>query len=442
MVINYWDFVIAPVYIIVLIIFANYVRLRNEHRSPEYKYFTCGLYAKIFGGISVCFIYTYYYNGGDTINYFTSTEAFANLLEKNPADFWRVLTERPTPENYNLFDTSTGFPLYWWDPRSTMVAKLLVPVYYLGLKSYLGSTIVLAAICYSGIWKMYQLFCEVFPKIKSQLAITILFIPSVVFWGSGMLKDTITISAVGWYTYCFYYCLIRFRYTPKNIAGILLSSYLLIAIKPYIFFALLPGSIIWLSNVWISAIRSSFLRLVAAPVLIVAGLGGGFYILLNMSDSLGVYSVDTVMQRAVDVQSDLKKDYYGGNTFDIGEFDSSVGSMLGVSHKAIEATLFRPYIWEAKNVVMVLSGIENILILLFTLFLLMRMRVVGFFFYIWKDPMLLFAVTFSLFFAFSVGISTPNFGSLVRLKIPCIPFFISSLTVLNFYYRDKKPRPA
>jgi hypothetical protein len=37
---------------------------------------------------------------------------------------------------------------------------------------------------------------------------------------------------------------------------------------------------------------------------------------------------------------------------------------------------------------------------------------------------------FSITFAFSVGLTTSNFGALVRYKIPSIPFFLSSLIIL------------
>jgi len=43
----------------------------------------------------------------------------------------------------------------------------------------------------------------------------------------------------------------------------------------------------------------------------------------------------------------------------------------------------------------------------------------------------MFSFLFAVFFAFSVGVSIANFGALVRLKIPCIPFFLSSLVVMN-----------
>src|ERR1051326_1685293 len=144
MVLSYWDAVVTPFYIIALIFFANAIRSRNETEMPEYRFFPWGLYAKIVGAIAVCLIYTFYYDGGDTVNYFTSTQAFANLLEKDPSSFIRVMIEKPSPENFTCFDQNTGFPLYWWDARSTMVSKLLVPIYYLGAKSYIASSIVLA----------------------------------------------------------------------------------------------------------------------------------------------------------------------------------------------------------------------------------------------------------------------------------------------------------
>jgi len=48
------------------------------------------------------------------------------------------------------------------------------------------------------------------------------------------------------------------------------------------------------------------------------------------------------------------------------------------------------------------------------------------------DETLQFCLIFTLIFAFAVGISTSNFGSLVRYKIPCLPFYTAFLIIL-FY---------
>jgi len=41
-------------------------------------------------------------------------------------------------------------------------------------------------------------------------------------------------------------------------------------------------------------------------------------------------------------------------------------------------------------------------------------------------------VAFTVFFGFSVGITTPNFGALVRFKIPLVPFMVSGLYIITF----------
>jgi hypothetical protein len=221
---------------------------------------------------------------------------------------------------------------------------------------------------------------------------------------------------------------------------ILISSYLLIAIKPYIFFALVPGSVIWLSNERLVNVKNKILRTVAAPLFIATGIGLGVLILGQMSSTLGVYSIDNVLNKAVESNMDQKADYYGGNSFDIGDFDASFSGVISKAHLAITAALFRPFLWEAKNPVMLLSGLENTYILLLSLLLLFKLKFVNFFVLIGETPLLLFSMLFALFFAFSVGLATSNFGSLVRLKIPCIPFYVSSLFVLKHLYEKKSKK--
>ena len=44
------------------------------------------------------------------------------------------------------------------------------------------------------------MFCEEYPRMTKELAIAFLFIPSVIFWGSGIMKDTYTFTAACWMT--------------------------------------------------------------------------------------------------------------------------------------------------------------------------------------------------------------------------------------------------
>jgi len=217
-------------------------------------------------------------------------------------------------------------------------------------------------------------------------------------------------------------------------------SYLLILIKPYIFIALMPGSILWLYSSKVKEIKSKVIKALIAPFLLSIALFTSYYVFTNIGSQLGQYSsIDNILNKAVATQRDFvtNKDY-GEHSFDIGEFDTSTSSLLGKFPAAVVAGLFRPFVWESKNVVMLIAALENILLMGLSIFLIIKIGVFKFFRYISKEPILFFSVVFSLIFAFSVGVTTANFGAMVRYKIPAIPFYLSSLLILNHFYRIRK----
>jgi hypothetical protein len=339
-------------------------------------------------------------------------------------------------EQYLLGETS--YNCYWVsDEFSFFVSKCYTPIVFLCFKSYFASAIVTASICYIGVWRMYLVFVNEFPQIAKHLAWVILFVPSVLFWGSGIMKDSITFSATCIYVYGFYWFFVKKQFKISFLVNLALGIYLLIMIKPYIFFAILPGSLIWFVVLRINKIKNEFARAIFVPVFIAFGFLAGLFILKSIGSYLGGYSLEKIIKTASGAQQDLKQSYYGGNTFDIGDYEPTVGGLLSVSHKAIFASLFRPTIFDARNIVMFISSIENAFILLFCIYLLIRLKVYRFFGLVSSHPLLLFSFIFSIFFAFSVGVSVSNFGTLVRLKIPCIPFFLSSLVILNYMLRQK-----
>ena len=157
-----------------------------------------------------------------------------------------------------------------------------------------------------------------------------------------------------------------------------------------------------------------------------------------LGNSLGQYNLDTILVKATETQKDLKRDYYMGNSFDIGTIDPTFSSLITHAHLAIFAAIFRPALIEVNNPVMFFSAIENTFILYITLRILWRLRFFGIFKYFFGyNSMLTFSLIFSLFFAFSVGITTSNFGSLVRYKIPLLPFYVSSVYIITRYKKEE-----
>jgi hypothetical protein len=432
-----YDILLTPLYIIGAYTYGYYVTKKNIRTNPEYNYFTKGLMVRIFGAMALGLIYFFYYTGGDTTNYFQTSSAYANLFFKDNEDFWIGWLGEGAHHYFN-FDESTGYPIYRpRDSHSFFVVRILIPIVILGLHSYFATAVLVACITYGGMWKLYQTFLKEFPDLKREFAIACLFIPSCVFWGSGLMKDSFTLSAVGWFTYSFYHFFIKKERKLSYGIYLFIASFIILAIKPYIFFALLPGSILWLSNNLVKKINHSFIRLIAAPIIL--GIGGlaAYLALDKMGDNLGQYQLDNVLDKAAVTQKDMKAEYYGGKTYDIGEFDASLIGVAAKAPIAIFSGIFRPGIWDVKNPVMLISSLENSYLLILTLFLLIKLKFLGFFSLIRKNPMLLFCMLFSIFFAFSVGLTVANFGSLVRLRIPELPFFVAGIFMLKHLYEKQ-----
>ncbi|MBI2966899.1 MAG: hypothetical protein HYY40_03675 [Bacteroidetes bacterium] len=432
--ISFFDWLLAAFYIIFIIITAAYLQKKYITENPVYKFFIWGLVVKIGGAVSVCLIYIYYYKeGGDTLGYHIDCLTMLRLLFQEPLSGIKVIFGLGVKEElFFLFNYKTGYPGYWNDTFTFNVVRLIVPLEILALKSYLVASILMGVISFTGIWKLYLMLCRCRPGLYRQFAIAVLFIPSVIFWGSGILKDSWTLAAVGWFCHSFYGIFIRRDYYLKNFIALALSILIMVAVKPYIFVGLLPGCLLWMIWEWMMSIRNIILRILLGPFISLIGVGTGLLLWMATSPNLGQYaSMDKIIFKAHVSYMDLKQDYYHGNSFDLGYYEPTLGGIFSKFPIATMTGLFRPFIWEAKNIVMIFSGLETLVIVAFTLFVILR-RPQVILFKIVNDPLVLFCLIFAIFFAFSVAISTSNFGAMVRFRIPLMPFYLSGLFLLNY----------
>ena len=124
-----------------------------------------------------------------------------------------------------------------------------------------------------------------------------------------------------------------------------------------------------------------------------------------------------------------------GSAYSLGDFSPTINGMLSKFPLAVNVTLFRPYFWESKKIIVALSALEAILFLFLTLKILISVGPAKTWKTISNDPTIQFCLVFSIIFAFAVGISSYNFGSLSRYKIPCLPFY--ALGLILIYYKNK-----
>jgi hypothetical protein len=293
---------------------------------------------------------------------------------------------------------------------------------------------------FRGIWKFFMLVCKFYPQNVRWNAIAILFIPSVIFWGSGIMKDSFTFACSLWMIANSYYCFIERKKFLGNFLMLLINASIVLTLKPYIFIAILPAMFFWISYLYVKNIRNLALRILIAPSIIIFGIIMSFMILSFSQSKLGVYgSTQSVLKQAQLIQQDLiRVEEYGKNSYNIGKFDASLTGVIIKAPEAVIAGLFRPFIWEANNLVMFISGIENIILLVLTLFLLLRIGVKAVYKVIIQEPLILFSLIFSIILAFSVGLTAANFGALVRYRILAMPFFLLALLNTFRLIQDEK----
>jgi len=439
--IAYWEWLLGALYVFLLYVYFARKKTLLIKKAPEYKYYVWGMFAKVFGGMAFTLIYFYYYDGGDAAGYYYSALAMRNLAVENPMEYLNQMKGDNSVAAWARYTLSTGKPLQYlyFEDRTFTVIRMVSVFSFFTFKSFLVTALLVASMSFYGPWACFRTFVSYYPQVSRQLAIAFLFMPSVIFWGSAILKDTFTFSATCWWVHAVDEAFFKRRKLHWNYFGVVVSGLLLIAIKPYIFMVLLPTTVAWLLYFRVVKVRNLLFRFVLLPVGIVAMVGVSVLVLSRLGSMLDKFALEDALVTIQVTQSDLSNtSSYGHNSFDLGELDGTWTGVLSKFPVAVNAALFRPYLWEARNVMMRLSGLENLWILSITVLAIFRAGPRFFIRSILGTPLLLMTITFSILFAFIVGVTTPNFGALVRFKIPMVPFYISTMVVVVYLSRVKR----
>jgi hypothetical protein len=263
--------------------------------------------------------------------------------------------------------------------------------------------------------------------------------PSLLFWGSGIMKDSFVLGALCWLTANFYNGVIKRNKTFLNVLLMIFNFLIITKIKPYVALGVIPGMLFWLNKNFILTLKSSFAKLTLRPFIFSLIVILGFLIFNNLA-SLGLQeyeNVDQTIEQAQVIQQDLlRSEQYGSNSYNIGTLDGTFIGMISIAPLAIFTAIYRPLIYEIGSPAMIVAAVENLILLFFTLYSLIRVSPYKLFKIISSDPFLLFCLIFTLIFGFGVGIASTNFGALVRYRIPLIPFYFTIILIL--FYSKKR----
>jgi hypothetical protein len=432
------DLILFPFYVLAFSLFFSWRRKRLEDPLLK-KYHRQGFWIKVLGAIAFTFFHTkvspgndstglYYAEGINIARMITADLENIKLIFMAGKDFDQSLLINPHNEGY--FRSESNY----------LVTRLVAILSFLSFKSYFVLNLFFSLISFSGVWKLYRFFYEQYPKLHKQLAIAILYLPTFVFWSSGILKDPLCTGLLGWMTYSIYNVLYKKHKVIANSIVAMLSAYFIGIIKSYILVSYLPFFILYLVLSNFKLIERPFLKVVAFVALLIFGTVGFFVVSDKLQQELGNLALDKLAETVQMQQTNfINMADQAESSFSLGvEFDGTNSSLVRMAPAAIVATFYRPFIWESKKISTLLSSLESLTLMLFTLYAFFRAGPVIFVTSLVRNPMVMFCFFFSVLFALFVGATTLNFGTLVRYKIPCMPFYVIALVLIMEIAKKRK----
>jgi hypothetical protein len=343
------------------------------------------------------------------------------------------LTTNSTLYPYFLYDNGAYTNLYMMNVSNYMVPRFALPFSFVFSNSYLCICFCLSMFSFAGCWRIFKMFTGLYPHLHKKFAMAILYLPSILFWGGSLLKDSICLGSVGLALYAVYSILIRKKKIGSSLLILFFTIFLLYNIKPYILLCLVPALLLLLFLQFRTMIPDKTLRKIAGFLFTIISVGAGVIALqsLTQSEMTSQYSTEKILKTVQSMQGSFQMSTEGtGSSFTVGAASSSVGATLALFPLGVVATLFRPFPWEARNPLMIISALEGLLFLYLTYLAFKKIGVRKFFSIAGGDSVIVFCLVFSLLFAGIIGVTTTNFGALVRYKIPCVPFYLFMLFIV------------
>jgi len=405
---------------------------QSKSNNDTYKWFLKGFMIKVFGGVVFALIFVYYYKFGDSFEYYKGSVMLDKAFLDAPSDYFELL----------LHESSTNFPghlkqytdslAYSDTSEEWFMVKLISPLALITFNSYLVINLLLSLVSFWGGWKLFKVFSNILPNHKNLAFYTTFFIPSMVFWGSGLMKDTLTLAGINYLIYVLYFTLVKKKGKPIFIVGVLIWFYITFTLKSYIILAFLPSIFLMFYYTYKSKIKSSIIRFVSTPIILIGFLSVGFFSLKSLSESSEKYSAEQLEWKVKGFHS--WHTTLGGSAYSLGDIEYTPIGVISKIPAGLNVTFFRPYIWEARNPVVMLGAMESLILLILFLIILFKTKFRPFS-YLKNQYLLKALIAFILIFGFAVGFTSYNFGALGRYKMPVMSLFVF---ILVFIYNKQR----
>ena len=297
-------------------------------------------------------------------------------------------------------------------------------VYLLGPSLYAHCICVSMATFFAklGIYRVFRASFE--SSGWRSLLVVFMLTPSVVFWSSGLIKESIAFIGMG-LAISGGYRVVN-RRSPFAFASLAAGVVIMGISKAYLLIPLFGAGALW--YYWTRAKRLGGGRTInIRPVHFLVAAGLGVLLITGVGQVFPRFNLSQIADEIAHLQ-EVGSSVEGGSNYSIGDSsERSLAGQLAFVPQALVNGLLRPVVFEARNIPMLVNSLEMLVVTLLAVFLLVRRGVRGTLRVISSSPELVFCLAFVFSVAVGVGLSTTNLGTLSRYRMPMMPFYVGML---------------
>ena len=328
-------------------------------------------------------------------------------LFNTPKIFFTDLFTSNYAETGEFFGSKSS---YWNDLRFNVIYKALAFTNILSSGNYYINSLFFNFAGFIGSVLLYKVFIHVYPTKKWQVIVGCFLLPSTLYFGSGLHKDLIVLTALSMFCYSLYFSLLN-GFHRKRIAYLCLSFLTVLLLRNFVAVILLPCAITWVINK-----KYNFSAIKAFVALIIAGVIGTIA-LHNSSIKLDPLKIVADRQQAFFALGKANTDYK------MDTLQPSFKSFAEQSPTAFRHSFLSPYPNEFNNVFMNLFSAEMICYwVLFCIMLFVADKKLNS-----SDSFIAFGSTFAILMLLFTGYITPAAGALIRYRSIYFPFLITTI---------------
>lgn len=336
------------------------------------------------------------------------------LLLRSPGTFFSALFHSNYEGLGGFFD-SVGS--YWNDLRYNLLIKIVAITNFISRGNYYINSLFFSIIGLTATIALYRIYSYLYPSAKTAILTGCFFIPTCLYFSSGMHKDLVVFTLMAWYSYALFF-LSEQGFSTKKILLFFFSFIGLLLMRNYLVPVILLGTVgFWLclrlkhkpvlifSSVFITAILAMFLM----------------HYWLPAADPLKIW---------VQKQTDFLALPLAASQIALEPLQPNPMSFLHNLPQAINHGFFRPYLWDSGGRFSLLYALElfayQVLALTVFVYLIKKKRLPV------VHPFIYYGLFIGLTMLLVTGFLIPNISSIVRYRSLYLPFLITPALILLF----------